>query len=484
MKYATTTYWRWFSCDHVERRADAGSAGTIASIAKALSAISPASITVISRVPGRFTPSWARIRTSAPAGPWGPGVQQWLLLRDDLMTTMRLHRRTFVSSAGAACRIDDRCLLGRVMARRRAAAQDPAPAADRHAPSASQRLARARALMRSAGIGAVLVESGPSLDYFTGVQWWRSERLTGGVIPADGDPVIVTPFFERPSVAESLAVPAEIRTWNEHEEPLELVADWLRERASPRRRRRRGDQPLLHRRPFEVAAARVRDRNANPVVRALPDDQVARRAGADAGGERHHHRRDRATMPDARGHDRRPTSRACSKPAHGARGGTRPCGAGPARRGVGLSARIGQAAGCSARRSGADRHRLRGARLSVRHFAQLRLRRRRRRPSSARCGNRSRKASRSPSPRPSSACPRAASMTRCARPTRAGATARATSCPACRTAPATASAWKCMSRSISSTARRRRWRPACAFRTSRASTCPASSASGSRIAST
>ena len=46
----------------------------------------------------------------------------------------------------------------------------------------------------------------------------------------DGDPIIVTPFFERPSVAETLAIPAEIRTWNEDEEPLKLVADFLRER--------------------------------------------------------------------------------------------------------------------------------------------------------------------------------------------------------------------------------------------------------------
>ena len=37
-----------------------------------------------------------------------------------------------------------------------------------------QRLAKAQELMRSSGIGAVLVESGPSLDYFTGVQWWRA----------------------------------------------------------------------------------------------------------------------------------------------------------------------------------------------------------------------------------------------------------------------------------------------------------------------
>src|SRR5213592_689077 len=35
-----------------------GSAGIIASIAKALSAISPASMAVISRAPGRLTPSW------------------------------------------------------------------------------------------------------------------------------------------------------------------------------------------------------------------------------------------------------------------------------------------------------------------------------------------------------------------------------------------------------------------------------------------
>jgi len=93
-----------------------------------------------------------------------------------------------------------------------------------------QRIARARALMQRHGIGAIIVESGPSLDYFTGVQWWRSERLTAAVIPAQGDPIIVTPFFERPSVAESLSIPAEIRTWNEDEEPLKLVAVFLRDR--------------------------------------------------------------------------------------------------------------------------------------------------------------------------------------------------------------------------------------------------------------
>ena len=93
-----------------------------------------------------------------------------------------------------------------------------------------QRLAKARALMQRHGLGAVLIEPGASLDYFTGVRWSRSERLTATVIPATGEPIIVTPFFEKPSVAESLAIPAEIRTWDEHEEPLKLVAAFLKER--------------------------------------------------------------------------------------------------------------------------------------------------------------------------------------------------------------------------------------------------------------
>lgn len=91
-----------------------------------------------------------------------------------------------------------------------------------------RRLANAQQLMQRHGIGSVLVEAGPSLDYYTGIQWWRSERLTGLVIPAEGDPIVVTPFFEQPTIKEMLQVPAEIRTWQEDEEPLKLVADFLK----------------------------------------------------------------------------------------------------------------------------------------------------------------------------------------------------------------------------------------------------------------
>jgi Xaa-Pro dipeptidase len=92
------------------------------------------------------------------------------------------------------------------------------------------RIARAQALMRRHGFGSILVEPGSSLDYFTGVQWWRSERLTAALIPVEGDPILFTPFFEAPSVRESLGVPAEVRTWVEHEDPLAKVAGALRDR--------------------------------------------------------------------------------------------------------------------------------------------------------------------------------------------------------------------------------------------------------------
>ncbi len=92
------------------------------------------------------------------------------------------------------------------------------------------RVAKAQAIMKASGIGAVLIEPGASLVYFTGVRWWRSERLTAAIIPVEGDPVIVTPFFEEPSVRESLGVAADVRVWQEHENPLKLVAGYLREK--------------------------------------------------------------------------------------------------------------------------------------------------------------------------------------------------------------------------------------------------------------
>lgn len=94
----------------------------------------------------------------------------------------------------------------------------------------ARRIERAQALMHANGISAILIEPGASLAYFTGLQWWRSERLTVAVIPAKGDPVIVTPFFEEPSIRETLAIRAEVRVWQEDGSPIPVIAGALRDR--------------------------------------------------------------------------------------------------------------------------------------------------------------------------------------------------------------------------------------------------------------
>jgi len=86
------------------------------------------------------------------------------------------------------------------------------------------RIEKLQALMQRQKVGAFLVEAGSSLEYFTGIRWWRSERTTAALIPAEGQAVIVTPFFEVPSVRESLKISADVRPWHEDQSPFELIA--------------------------------------------------------------------------------------------------------------------------------------------------------------------------------------------------------------------------------------------------------------------
>jgi Xaa-Pro dipeptidase len=140
----------------------------------------------------------------------------------------------------------------------------PIDAAERAA-----RIARAQALMAKADIAAIVLEPGASLDYFTGVQWWRSERVTAAIIPAQGEPIIVTPFFEEPSVRQSLGIPAGVRVWQEDEDPLALLAAALMERGASKARI--GVEESVRFFISDGLAARLpgaRMVSANPVVRA------------------------------------------------------------------------------------------------------------------------------------------------------------------------------------------------------------------------
>jgi Xaa-Pro dipeptidase len=93
-----------------------------------------------------------------------------------------------------------------------------------------KRIKKAQELMANNDIDAIILEPGSAMLYFTGIRWRRSERLTAIVIPREGDIAIVTPFFEEPSVRESMTFSDDVRPWHEHESPFKRVVDILKDR--------------------------------------------------------------------------------------------------------------------------------------------------------------------------------------------------------------------------------------------------------------
>jgi Xaa-Pro dipeptidase len=92
------------------------------------------------------------------------------------------------------------------------------------------RIANAQKLMQQLNISALILEPGAAMDYFSGIQWWRSERLTALIIPREGNVAVVCPFFEEPSIRETLAVGDDVRVWQEHESPFARIREILTDR--------------------------------------------------------------------------------------------------------------------------------------------------------------------------------------------------------------------------------------------------------------
>ena len=138
---------------------------------------------------------------------------------------MRVSRREFLalSAAGAAI-AGSAAALGRASAPLTglSALTGDVPPIDTDEHGA--RLAKVQRLMQQRRTGALLIESGSTLEYFTGIRWHRSERTTAALVPAEGRVVVVTPAFEEPSVRETLKVAADVRPWKEDESPFALLS--------------------------------------------------------------------------------------------------------------------------------------------------------------------------------------------------------------------------------------------------------------------
>jgi Xaa-Pro dipeptidase len=100
------------------------------------------------------------------------------------------------------------------------------------------RITKAQNLMAKEKMDAIFLEGTTSCYYYTGMRWGQSERTFGVVIPAKGSIVYVCPKFEEDRARE-LILPAfgeEVRCWEEHESPYEVIVGIVKDKGVVHRR--------------------------------------------------------------------------------------------------------------------------------------------------------------------------------------------------------------------------------------------------------
>lgn len=88
------------------------------------------------------------------------------------------------------------------------------------------RRAKLQALLAERKLAGLFLEPGVNSFYFTGYQTGRSERLIAMFIPAQDEPVMISPGFEESRLRNEAGFD-KIFTWEEHESPYNLFANIL-----------------------------------------------------------------------------------------------------------------------------------------------------------------------------------------------------------------------------------------------------------------
>jgi Xaa-Pro dipeptidase len=91
------------------------------------------------------------------------------------------------------------------------------------------RIAKAQRLLTENKMDALLIDAGTSLNYFTCVSWWPSERTMVAIIPAKGEVKYVCPAFEEARLREHITIGKEVYVWQEDESPYRLISRVLKE---------------------------------------------------------------------------------------------------------------------------------------------------------------------------------------------------------------------------------------------------------------
>ena len=82
------------------------------------------------------------------------------------------------------------------------------------------RIEKAQRLLSENKIEALILDSGTSLTYFTGIGWWPSERPMVAIIPAKGNVRYVCPGFEESRLRELIKIGKDVYAWQEDESPI------------------------------------------------------------------------------------------------------------------------------------------------------------------------------------------------------------------------------------------------------------------------
>ncbi len=88
---------------------------------------------------------------------------------------------------------------------------------------------KAGELMEQNQITGLFITGGANLNYFLNLSWWQSERLFGAVMNTEGEIIWVCPAFELERAREVIKFGSDIRIWQEHESPYELVISIMKD---------------------------------------------------------------------------------------------------------------------------------------------------------------------------------------------------------------------------------------------------------------
>jgi Xaa-Pro dipeptidase len=78
--------------------------------------------------------------------------------------------------------------------------------------------------MKELSFDLLIATPGTNFQYFVGYNPGRSERLIALLIPGQGNPLIVSPSFEKERIIRRSLI-TEVETWEEHENPYKLTAN-------------------------------------------------------------------------------------------------------------------------------------------------------------------------------------------------------------------------------------------------------------------